>query len=482
MEPEAESGLTPAEARLLRALAVDLVKRYEREGDILNWGQILFPHKFPLPFCLDMHGYFVEIQDEELSDTEAPRGRAKTTIKCFLIPLFKALTQPQKYRHYLNVQSTEDKALAVNRSLKHELENNELLREVYGDQVGRERWTDGQFVLPSGVIFTAIGAGQSIRGINFNNIRPDYIIVDDLYDLADIENPVATEQKNKWFWSDLYPARAQDRFSSVHVQGTAINKSDLLEELKGKPGVKYKSFRTVIDWDKKIVLWPELKNFDAVMAEKAKMPSVVWYREYQNERRDEANAIVKRAWIKEYDPAELWKKLDKHYSITAVKLGVDPSIGKKLENDFTGIALVLEARHNDGDGCDYYIEAVWNEQISLNDRVLLLQQIRDSRPPLYPLSRVRIESIAGFKDFTSEVIRRTNLPVDEVDKVPDKIANLVNKSHFFENGKVYVNKFIEAELKEELIYQLTTNHPRHDDVRDAVLLCLEDGGGVWNFV
>ena len=64
----------------------------------------------------------------------------------------------------------------------------------------------------------------------------------------------------------------------------------------------------------------------------------------------------------------------------------------------------------------------------------------------------------------------------------DKIANLENKSHFFENGKVKINKYIDPKLKDMLCYQLTTNFPKHDDLRDAVLLCLDDESGLWNFV
>ena len=98
------------------------------------------------------------------------------------------------------------------------------------------------------------------------------------------------------------------------------------------------------------------------------------------------------------------------------------------------------------------------------------------------VNKVRIESIAGFKDFTAEVIRRTNLPVDEIDHVKDKITNLQNKSHFFENGKVFINKNIDPVKKDKLINQLTTNHPKNDDIRDAVLLCIDEEGGQWAFI
>ena len=160
---------------------VKLVKHYASQGDILNWGRILFPDKFNLPFCQELHNYFIEIAHEPFTDTLAPRGHAKTAIKCFLIPLFIALTEPNRYKHYLNIQKTSSKAVTVNLNIRNELELNELLVEVYGDQ-RTDKWTEKQFVMKNGVIFSSLGAGDSIRGIQVSNKRPDYIVLDDMYD------------------------------------------------------------------------------------------------------------------------------------------------------------------------------------------------------------------------------------------------------------------------------------------------------------
>lgn len=463
-----------------RQARLELARRYAKDKNILAWGKILFPDKFQLPFCQELHQYFVDIRQEEFTATEAPRNHSKTTIKCFLIPLFQALEEPETYQHYLNVQATFSKALSVNNGIRIELETNEDLRDLYGDQIG-ERWSEQQFVLKNGIIFTAIGSGQSIRGLNYRNIRPDYIIADDLYDEDDINNPESTIKKNDWFWSSLYPARAKTKRCSIHVQGTAINGEDLLEKLRKMARWVSKTFRAIKDWAKKEVLWPELNTFESLEADREDMGSVIFFREMQNERRDETTSIIKRSWIKFYDPDDL--KFDEHLHLVGVLLGCDPSIGAKVENDATGIAVVLKTRESDSSGFKFYIDSVWNEHLSLHERTKLLQTIYSDRPNGSRITRAFIEGIAGFKDFVSEVRRRTTLPVTEVDNVKDKISNLESKSHLFENGKVFINKNIPAKLKDLLIYQLTTNHPKHDDVRDAVLLCLsEKTGNIFNVV
>ena len=73
-------------------------------------------------------------------------------------------------------------------------------------------------------------------------------------------------------------------------------------------------------------------------------------------------------------------------------------------------------------------------------------------------------------------MRLTNLPIKEITRVKDKISTLEMKSHYFENSKVLINTEIQDKLKTELVNQLITNHPRHDDMRDAVLLCLKEKG------
>ena len=462
---------------------LELARRAAKEKDILTWGWCMFPHKFSVPFCQALHGYFVSIRNLEFTSTEAPRGSAKTTIKCFLIPIFQALEEPETFRHYLNVQATEEKALPVNRSIKNELETNDLLRRAYGDVSG-ERWTDGQFVLKSGVVFSCIGAGQSVRGVNYNNVRPDYIIVDDLYDEEDINRSESTKTKNAWFWGSLYPALIQHGRKSMHVQGTAINKVDLLEELKGKPDVVSKSFKTVIDFDRKELLWPEQKTFDQVMKDMRNMPLVIWEREYQNIRRDDASSIIKLAWLSswEYDPVEFYRGIRNGVNfVSGVKIGNDPSIGKKTENDFTATALVIATTTPDG-GQDFWIEALREEKASMQGRIDTLKEVVSLVRPDAGQPTINVEGIAGFNDYADEVARRVLVPVNRITRVLDKITNLENKSVHFQNGRVHINKNIPVELKNRLIEQLTNNYPPHDDLRDAVFLTLDATVNIWDHI
>jgi len=485
-----KTTITDREHAHISALDIQLrvirAKEYAKQKNILAWGRVVFPHKFYLPFCYELHDYLISIRGVPRSATEAPRNHAKTQIECFLIEIFQALEEPDTFKHYLNVQATKEKALAINTGIRSEIENNEVIRAIYGDQVGKEKWTDGQFVLENGVIFTAISAGQSIRGINHNGVRPDYIVVDDLYDEEDIENPEKTEKKNRWWWGSLYPARAKSRRCSIHLIGTAINKEDLLEQLKTKKRWKCRSFQAIKDFDKKIVLWPELNTFESLMDDKIDMGSIIFSREMQNERRDDASSVIKRKYLEnwEFDPIELIKEIKGGTGriLLGTIVGNDPSIGKDQEADDTATCVVVKTGWKDGEGTEWWIFSIEMKPLSLEERVQQLIGVNKAQPKEFPLTDVRIEAIAGFDDYASTVVRRTNLPVTRISHVTDKITNLINKSKYFENGKVHLNKNIEQADKDKLIDQLTRNYPKHDDGRDAVFLTLDDETGIWGFV
>jgi hypothetical protein len=350
------------------------------------------------------------------------------------------------------------------------------LRYLYGNQVGARTWTERVFVMTNGTVFMAAGAGQSIRGMQYRNRRPTYIIVDDLYDEDEIDNAEAVERKNSWFWGSLYPARAKGRGSGFHVQGTAISKNDVLAQMAQQPGVTYRQFAAIKPDGS--VLWPELNTRESLEEERQRMGSIIFDREMMSKRGDSAGVIIKSAWLKgwEYDPVTKWARRDPEVRIASVLMGCDPSTGEKETGDPAGFATVVKTL-GPGTRVDYWIEALaeglmtWEERLSQLER---MQSFQSGRGPEWRVTRAYIEAIGGFKDFGDQAKKRTSLPIELVTWVKGKRANLAAKSGHFEFGRVHLSVAIPKPLRDKLVDQLTTNDPRHDDLRDSVLLCLED--------
>ncbi len=474
------ASLTPeARAFLPIKLRGELAKRAAAAGDVLEWGKAVMPDKFSLPYC-SLHRYLVSSRHKRLFAVKAPRWHSKTTIDCTLIPLYQALEEPHKpFSVNLVIEANDEKALALNRAAKHELEHNAVLRYVYGDQ-SSARWTDAEFVTRSGVAFKASAAGASTRGIQYNNRRPDRVRIDDLYNEEDIHNLEMTRKKTEWFKSTVYNLLAQDHVSSLGVLGTAINAEDVLTVMEKWEGCEHKTFKAL--QDDGTALWPELYDEKKLEQMRKHIGPVIFNREMQSTISDDTEAVIRGAWLDgwEKDPADV--RVDRDNEVVDVLVLCDPSIGKNSTNDPTGFALMWKLQRSDGSLPWYFITALRNDRLSLQQR---LDHVRDwvaSSQHAHPVRNIRVETISGFKDFGDLVQSQIPVPCTMVDRVPDKLTNLEKKSYFFQNHRVFISTRIPQALREELRLQLTTNYPTHDDLRDAVLLGLGDGDGLWRHV
>jgi predicted phage terminase large subunit-like protein len=434
---------------------ISAVEFYDRVGDILEWGAYYMPDKFSSSFC-EFHRYMVSVKDDPFTTVLAPRGFGKTLLQCLLIPMYLSLNNGG-YWHFLNCQSTTRKAISVNISIKHEFESNDKLIRDYGNQVGA-KWTEKQFVLKNGTIFSSIGAGESMRGINYGNRRPDFVNLDDLYDESDIENPEGVTKKNRWFWGSLYKAMASGRKTCIHIRGTAIHRTDLMHTLPKMEGITSRRFQSY-DELTMTPLWPDMMPIKKLLKDKELMGSTIFNREMQNELRDDATAIIKEADIQIIDSIPLSEVIK--YKV----MSLDPASKTGEANDPSGSAIAYVSELG-----NVYFVYLGNDKISMNKSIERMKRLHEK----HNFSEVRIEAISGFGLLVQEVRRATSLPVKEISHVKDKITRLIAVQSKFENKKVFFLSTIEKGILDEAVYQLTNNKPTHDDVRDAIVMCLED--------
>jgi len=429
---------------------------FGRQSDILEWGRHYFPHKFNLPFCAELHRHLVSAGTNQRDVTMAPRGHAKTAISCFLVPIYYALNEPKRFTHILNVQKTYEKALAVNTSIRREIKENDEIIKDYGDQSTKETWTQKQFVLKNGVVFTAIGANQSTRGINYRNRRPDYIIVDDIYDDDDIHSQESRKKTEAWFFSTLYPARAVGKKTCIQIRGTAIHQNDLMHQLMRSEGWTSKKFKAC-DFNQRSVLWPEVHTIDSLERDRDDMGSLTFAREYLNEPWDEESAIILPHWINEVDelPPLDW---------LSILVGVDPADKQKANSDYTGKCVAYVSKTK-----DVYVVHLEAQKLTQNENIKSVVKLDEQYRP----NTVLIETNKGYGLF-EELRDKTSVPVREVIAKASKNARLMGVQSFFENGKVY---FVRSKLDKRAFTtvkdQLTQLMPDNDDIRDALVMVLE---------
>ena len=138
-----------------------------------------------------------------------PRGFSKTTI-CNGCNLYDLVTDGSIFLVYISASSPHAETQLGN--IKFELEDNELLREAYGnlvpDRSDSERWSAKEIQLTHGAIMMARGRGGQVRGLNFRARRPNHIVLDDVEDEESVKSPTVREATGNWFYSAVVPSGA----------------------------------------------------------------------------------------------------------------------------------------------------------------------------------------------------------------------------------------------------------------------------------
>lgn len=167
----------------------------------------LFPELFPTAWSEPHNQIFNLIDNTSVRKKAiaAPRGIGKTTI---------ARTKAKKgilfreYEFIVYVSKSATFAEMQTENIKRELLSNNEVREMFGNiKINENPDIDEAFSKSAWVAFgrTLVlprGAGQQIRGLNWNGKRPQLIIVDDLEDKKLVQSEDNRKYLKDWFYSD----------------------------------------------------------------------------------------------------------------------------------------------------------------------------------------------------------------------------------------------------------------------------------------
>ena len=107
----------------------------------------------------------------------APRGHAKSTSLTFKGTIHAVV---YGYKHYpIIISDSSDQAEGFLDNIRVEFEENEAIREDFGDLTGKV-WRSNVLVTSTNIKVEAIGSGKKIRGRKHRNWRPDLLILDDI--------------------------------------------------------------------------------------------------------------------------------------------------------------------------------------------------------------------------------------------------------------------------------------------------------------
>lgn len=201
----------------------------------------LFPGMFYSPFS-SLHNAIFDAIDSKHNKVviAAPRGLGKTSI-AKAVAMKSILFRDSHFIPY--VMNSVTVAAMQTENIKRELITNKMIRGFFGnikesdfeysfdEQFSKEAWVafGNTLVLPR-------GQGQQIRGLNWNNYRPDMFIFDDLEDKDEVQNKENRDKLKDWFYSDAEKAVDfyRKNFRLLYID-TVKHEDSMLQELLDSP-------------------------------------------------------------------------------------------------------------------------------------------------------------------------------------------------------------------------------------------------------
>jgi hypothetical protein len=390
-----------------------------------------------------------------------PATHGKTTIVSELLPVWAISKDPNV--RIVDILKNDDDAKSITRAIQTELTVNEKLIADFGpfkpENDDTKAWSLARFDVAKRTrrgkssTWAAFGAG----GRAALGYRCDWTICDDV--VTD-KNSVTPEQRGKLReWFNQGPITMGDGPDHrLTVVGTVFHPEDLYHDLKemvfpdtGETIWHVQTEYAILDYDKKIVLWPEERPWISLMMEKAQMGTLDFNKRFNNIAVDPSRLVFKEEYVRggyvgktkypgcldknfcigDYDPS--WRRY----------AGFDPAAGKISHSSkfCAHIELAIGS-------CSQHERCMWVVDIH-RDQMTLPQQVElnITRHQHYDNHISVIEANAYQMGLYEEIKRRT----DEMGlalKFEPHFTNRTNKpdpelgvqsmAPWFEDGKVHI--------------------------------------------
>lgn len=383
----------------------------------------------------------------------------------------------------LLVSKTAENAKKFLGVIKGHFERNELLREIFGDYVGNEKWADDAIIvsdtkeMKKEATIQCMGVlGAVVSG------HYDVIIGDDLVDEDNSRTPYRREQLKTWYYKSLMPTlnpptEKNPGAGQIHLLGTRYHYADLyghlienemkdstliipalrkreipkeivIDEMEGvaeaalSEAEKSKTAKPRTRMDITFVEespWPERYSAEFFQKKREKMGSIIFNSQFQCD-----TALMKGA-IFDYDYFEEYSLIDLDAD-WPIFMGVDLAIKQSEEADcFAIVVLAL----NPANGFIYCIDF-------LEKKLTFTQQVNKvlEFAARYNPRRIGIETNA-YQDALVQVLKERpegrGLPIMSINTQVDKITRANKLSARFEARQV---RFLKGEAHRLIIDHL----------------------------
>lgn len=439
----------------------------------------------------------------------APRSHAKSSFLSKAFPLHEIVYRKRKYA--IIISETPHVSTGNMEWLSLQLKSNAKLRDDFGpllsvrqqenpkdnssEFIAWEARPDGSQRLLARV--EAASTGQALRGRNWNGVRPDLVICDDLEGRKNTNTEILRTEMRDWFTQVVVPlGDPEGKKTALIYMGTMVHHDSLLRYVMEKRSdFKTRLFRAVIEWPARMDLWEQCRLlyvdrenlaraidakafYDANKAEMERGSNVLWpsvqplwtlltwkwnngskafNTEYMNNPVDEENMVFNPDRFTYYEPGREFP-----YEDYTIHFGIDFAMGK-TRGDFSAITVV--ARHK-VTGCVYVADS-FGERLH-PDKFLdvIVERVLRWQP-----DGIAAEAQAAqefFVDKLTDALREKGYPSDtRVHKIFQrgrKELRIESMLPDIENGKIRFSRRHALLLEQFELYGTGS----HDDLPDSM--------------
>ena len=358
-----------------------------------------------------------------------PRGHAKSTMLSLIIPLWLCCQEHPEIHLMVLVSQSQEKAILLLGEVRLEIENNALLRSDFDLEANPSAWSEDRFRTTSGILFCALGRGQSPRGIRNGAYRPDYIVVDDIDDDELVRSSSRVAKVTEWVLSALYGSMAMGRGRFV-VVGNLIGKDSVIARLRASGQMRVSEVYTLTA--KGQPWWRENYTLAEIEALRARIGERMFQKEYMH------NPTVEGSIFRDRDirfapilPLREYRSLVCY---------TDPSFKNSATADYKATVLLGKTRQG-----YYHVLKAYAERATVARMVAWHYEIDawvDGRVPvLYYMESNFMQDLLLDEFRKAGAAAGHQIPVrGDSRKKPDKFARIEAMQPLFERGFVLINQ------------------------------------------
>ncbi|AIQ13639.1 hypothetical protein PDUR_18240 [Paenibacillus durus] len=452
----------------------------------------------------------------------APRSHAKST---YLSRAFPAREIAYRHRKYIiNISETPSVSTGNLEWIANQLKSNEKLRRDFGPLLHINKnvnpkdnsnefvaWEPGADGRPHQLTkVEAASTNQSLRGRNWDGVRPDLIICDDLEDIrSNAATPELRQKMRDWFSQTVIPlGDPKGKKTAFVYMGTVVHAESLLLTVMKRSDFNAKLYKALIDeperldlWDKcreiylnadnpgrvsdalafyeanrvemdrgAVVLWPEVQPLWKLMTWKWDNGSKAFNTEYQNNPIDEESAIFNPETFRYYDESDLLDSNGQPIPLDVYAFW-DIAQGKSSRADYNAIVTIGKHRQT---GVMYVLEA-WARKCPAH--IALEQAVEFIRD--YGYKTFAIETVGAQHDMYRQLCERLQKERIGSTRVKPVVSRTKKEIRIESLEPLVENGFLRFNKSHRLLFEQMEQFPSgtHDDLPDALAGAVEASGG-----